>query len=366
MKKRKVSPQKVLHTIEELKSSNNYSILKLSNRLGVSRQFLYSNYRDIIQDTSKEITEKRILEAITLIRSRTNKKMLTVTEVATESGVTRQTISRSYKHLYPYIKNQKEFRTTVNEENLLNDRIQCLEKEISQMEEVEKKKFQKFKTETYSTLMQIDLASFESIHTKSLLDNLQDQNEELARQSRDYLDELSKVRAKLIKFNNKHILNPTCELIQSIRPNYLLLKNLVQNSDDLKNIMRAFLEIERDCLQRAQEKCSILRPDIVVVFQSCFSCDLEEIPLLPRCGQTVVIESNLFIQEEKCKFIEKVNAPVIAVYAETTVAKAQFFCETKELPFSKNFLQNYLKKCQRPIIEDGYNSVLVFSPQHIV
>jgi len=360
-----INRQLLLDTIDYLKASDRFTVAELARELNYSRTYLYKHFGDLLPQSGKLATEEKILSAISMLRAKTGRKKLTISEVANQSGLSRQSLNKYYNHLYPYIEGHKDLEIIEPKEAELHSRIRELEYKHNHSDEKKLKEFEQFKKSTYSTLMKMDLNTFEGVKTKASIDNLQTQNSELAKQNQAYLAELSELRASIISLNHQSKTSSDVELISHLMPDYSVIEKISESGADDKAVMKIFLSEERKHLDNAIEICLETKPDLIVLFQPFLSCNIDSMSFTPKKGKVIIVESNIITDRSRRDFVDAVQQETAAVYAVSHVSNTKFFCRTNKLPFSLEFIDNFHNKIMVPILDEGFSTVLSFKPKNV-
>lgn len=358
-----INSESVTQTIRGLSAEGNFSVSNLAKTLGVSRQLLYRDFKDLLPDKpGKAHTEECLLDSISILRASLSRDTIKVTELARHAGLSRQTISRYYSHLYPYLKGKPIPARHESRESTLLIQVRQLERQIASLKSQHAQELAELESSTYSVMMQLDLGSFKGIKTKATLDKIQSQNDELAELNRVYLADISELRSRLagLKDDLKPCSNST--VLGHLRPDYSAISLMARSGARPKDVMRLFLKLEREHLAAAAEVCLETKPDLVLFFQPFFSCSIDACPIVPKSGSCLIVESNLILGRSREEFTGAISSRSLAVYATSHLSPTKFFCRTNKLPFDVQFIETYFDKILVPSIDEGFISVCSFKP----
>lgn len=359
-----ISLKQFKQAVEELVDANSLNVSNLAKNLGVSRAWLYENFPDVRDLSRRTHSDDDVIAEIERMRAERPNDRLTVEEVSQCLGITRQTFSRRFSHLYDYLAPGSEiFAPSSTEKNLL-DQVIDLEKKIEKLTDEKESEFRRKEKEIFSTLMRNDAEEFESIKASSSIKRLQDQAEDQAQLARQKTKEVANLRLEIARLKASEA-QGGCEILNHIRPDYFSIS--VAEDAPLKDIIRLFNESEKRSLSAAEEIIVDLRPDHVIFFQPYLACDRSSIPTLPTNGRVILVESNVFRAEIRNQFIKNISGvSVIAIYAQTTLAKTKMFARGAKSPFNANFIEKLHENIMPPILDDGFSAVMSFDPERFL
>ncbi|MEZ9744145.1 AraC family transcriptional regulator [Vibrio splendidus] len=354
--------QDINRAIDILKSSDSFSIIKLAEYLGVSRSFLYKSFGDILP-TPSGITEEKIKQAILSLKVRTGRSALTISEVAKEAGISRQNISRDYKHLVPMIRGESSVDNTADSTIELIEKIRELEEQLSSLKNENEESQEAFKLSIYSDLMKQDITAFKANKDKANVIKLQNQNDEVIRINREQMSELAELRSQLAEYKkNSQQAISECNVIAHLKADY----SVISPEMDAKTTMKLLFEAEEMNIKSAVDICFTSQPNAVVFFQPFFSCSFESLGITLTEGDIVLIESNLPQAKYYRTFLNNVSE--IPVHAISSKGHEQqlvnFYCRQHYMnKFSEEFIDKFYKLIAYPEQDDGFKSVTVVKPK---
>ncbi|MCG3733996.1 AraC family transcriptional regulator [Vibrio cincinnatiensis] len=351
----------VENVIDILISSDSFNVTKLAEYLKVSRSVLYKNFRHLLPKPAN-ITERKIKDSILRIRQRTGRSLLTISEVAIESGVSRQSISRDYSHLISMIKGENPVDIMPNSTTESEEKIKVLEDQISSLKLKNEEYEENIKLKVYSDMMKQDLASFTAQKDKANAIKLQNQNDEIIAINKQQISELADLRSKLseLKRNSKRII-PGCNIIAHIKPDY----SNISSKMDLKTSMEIFFEIEEKNINDAIDICFTSQPNSVIFFQPFLSCNFESLDIALSKGDVVLIESSFPFPNQFKKFLLNISEiPVHSISCKGhELQLANFYCRKNHTnKFSEEFIEKLYKIISYPDQNDGFKSVTFVKP----
>ena len=277
-----LSDKHVLDAIALLKDSGKFTISALADHLSISRQTVYANYRHLLPKVNSN-TEARIIAAIRNLEIRNNKTKHTIQEVADETGITRQSISKNYKHLIPFIKGVKKLEpeSPIKE---LRIKLEIAESKIKDLELDNKNKFNSFRNKVFSQIMKDDADHLKGHDLRAVANRFQKQNESITYQNKKMLIEISELNSEILNLKTERKENPIgCNIISHLKPSYDSLNSEMSIKDTI-SLMR---ESEKVNIGTAIAECGASKPDAIIFFQPFFSCYLESCHL-PQPGRVVV------------------------------------------------------------------------------
>jgi len=362
----KIDEKVIKDFIEILRNSDQFSVDKLAKEFSVSRAYLYKYFKHLLPETGRESTEKRIKDAIKILRERSDVKRQSISAVADQANISRQALTRNYKHLYPYIKGDADFEYTEEpaEANLARE-VRQLKKEVVDLKDKHEKDLEEVKQGMLTQLMILDLKSF-GLQTSGInLNKLQIQNDELVSKSKENLMEIAKLRAERVDLKMRTMGNVNSEVLAHFIAKYDAIEEGMSDSDTMK----LFLKAERRNMEAAIEACITSKPDVVLLFQPLLSCSIDDLDIKIAGKRVVIIESNCFLASDYAELISNLpHCKINAISAKNiAIFIANFFCRTAHArKFSESFLNKLYDKVCYPSLEDGFFSIAVFSPTQYV
>lgn len=357
----------VVEKINILKDANEYSVTNLAKVLEVSRAYLYKYFGELLIQNEVKSSKGKIKNAIKVLRSRTGRKKLTQTEVAKEAGLSRQSLSRDYKHLHQYISGDLDFEDASLPPNAsLEHQIRTLTDENNRLIEKNFSDLEQQKKILISTLMLQDLKSFSAQETDLSLNKLQSQNDELKYQNRIQLNELASLKADINDFKHKLSGSVTTDVRAHFKADY----SSIDKSLNDKEIFKLFIDAENKNIGIAIEACITSQPESILFFQPFLTCNIHNVPIHLYSKRLVIIESNIFLSSNYKEITENFpNIPIHAVCATNMkLYTARVHCRSAfgSNMFSDNFLNNLFEKIHTPLLEDGFASVTLFTPEKLL
>ncbi|OZS41879.1 HTH domain-containing protein [Photobacterium sanguinicancri] len=349
----------VLKAIELLKSSNNFNISMLADHLGISRQTVYKNYGHLLPKKNND-TEDKIITAIKSLEIRTNRKNHSIQEVATEAGITRQAISRNYKHLIPYIKGEYnlEHDSPVIE---LRQKLELAEAKIKEIELNNEENFGSFKNRVFSQMMKADADSLKGHDLRAVTSSMQIQNDSITDQNKQMLSEISELNTEISRLKRERHEHPSgCNVILHLKPTY----DAINSDMNTEDIIRLMHEAEEINIGKAIAVCDASNPDAIIFFQPFLSCSFKECHL-PTAGKIVVIESNFPTPMLFKKLLSEISdSPVHSISSRgQNVELMKYFCRKyHQNKFNDDVIEKILTLIYYPSIEDGFKSITQLKP----
>ncbi|MGF1758958.1 hypothetical protein L4D76_13670 [Photobacterium sagamiensis] len=351
----------ILNAIKVLKSRDEYSVKNLAEYLNVSRTSLYNNFPHLLPGKSKE-TEDKILSALKRLQARTSKSKHTIVDIAKEAGVTRQCISKDYKHLIPYIKGEKIIETPNDAISVLKGKLLEAEAKLETEAIKNNQDFEGFKNSVFSQFMKNDIDSFKGQDQKANIVNLQKQNDDLVGQNKDMLQDLAELRTEVLKLKRDKAENPNgCNIAAHLVPSYDAIKSNMK----LRDMMELFFKAEEENMDKAISVCFSTQPDAIILFQPFLSCEFDNSHLLPSGGKIVVIETNHPQPRLYQKLLSEITStPIHALSAKGQNKNLMMFVYRKKYrnTFSEEFIDRLKSIITHPNLEDGFKSVSYIKP----
>ncbi|WP_394166276.1 AraC family transcriptional regulator [Photobacterium piscicola] len=355
----------IIRSIELLKISGNYTISKLAEQVGLSRSVLYNKFRHLLTEPKKD-TEEKINLAITTLQARTGKKELTISSVAKEAGVTRQSISRDYKHLIPLIKGNISLEIPNNSNIVQEKLIHELTQKIATLEIENKDKESNFKRKVFSELMKQDLVSFSANQDKASAIKLQGQVDELTKLHREQMNELSELRSKVSYFHAQSVQNSSrIEILAHLKADY----NKIYSSMETSSMMKELFSAEEKNIRDAIEICFSSQPDAIIFFQPFLTGTFENLKHNLYYENVVIIESNYPKPKHFQELIKNIGSiPVHSFSAENKKPKiALFNCRHNHNGiFNEEFIEKLFDLIDYPKLIDGFKSVTTYEPMSFI
>ncbi|MDA0151586.1 AraC family transcriptional regulator [Vibrio sp. Makdt] len=353
--------QDVIKAIDFLKSSEDYTVSKLAEHLGLSRSVLYNRFRHLLSDPKKD-TEDKLKLAISTLRARTGANKLTISAVAKEAGITRQSISRDYKHLIPFIKGNANLGTISNSNIELEVVIRELKQELDSLEVDAKNREEEFKLKLYSDLMKQDLFAFEANQDKASAIKLQGQVDELTRLHREQMNELSELRAKISSYeSNSDSMSSNLEILAHLKADY----NYLNSSMEVSAMMKEFFSAENKNIKEAIDICLASQPDAIIFFQPFLTGSFDSLGHILPEKRVVIIESNFPRTKHFQELISNIDSiPIHSFSANNTKQRIAFFnCRANyHGKFNEAFIEKLFELIDYPKLNDGFKSVTTYEP----
>lgn len=354
--------QDVVRAIDLLKSLDTFTVSKLAEHLGVSRSSLYKDFRHLLPERSN-VTENKVKKAVLTLQGRTGRTSLTISEVAKEAGVTRQSISRDYKHLIPMIRGESAVDVIPDSSVGLENKVRELEAELLSMKEQGEKAFADFQLKVYSDLMKQDVTAFNAQKDKASVIKLQNQNDEITQINREQLSELAELRSQLLEYKRKSQQNISgCNVLAHVKADY----SAISADMDTANIMKLLFEAEEKNIQNAIDACFASKPDAIIFFQPFLSCSFDSLGIALTEGSVIIVESNFPRSNHFKTFIRNItDIPIHAISANGHEANlTKFFCRQHyKNMFNDEFIDKFYKLPVYPEQNDGFSSVTKVKPK---
>ncbi|ELR63723.1 hypothetical protein C942_03392 [Photobacterium marinum] len=357
-----VQEQDVVRAIDLLKSLDTFTVSKLAEHLGVSRSTLYKEFRHLLPERSN-VTENKVKKAVLTLQGRTGRTSLTISEVAKEAGVARQSISRDYKHLIPMIQGKSPVDVIPDHSVKLEEKVRKLEGELLSVKEQGEEAFADFQLKVYSDLMKQDITTFNAQKDKASVIKLQNQNDEITRINREQLSELAELRSQLLEYKRKSQQNISgCHVLAHVKADY----SAISAHMDTASTMKLFFEAEEQNIQKAIDACFASKPDAIVFFQPFLSCSFDSLGIALTEGDVIIVESNFPKAKHFQALLKNItDIPVHAISAkghETNLAK--FYCRQHyQNMFNDEFIDRLYQLLAYPEQEDGFRSVTKVKPK---
>ncbi|ABG40539.1 hypothetical protein Patl_2021 [Paraglaciecola sp. T6c] len=357
-----IDNESVIEAIAQLKASDNYTVKALAECFGVSRAYLYKNFKKLLDKPGSNATEEKIKNAIKILREKTGLKVLTKKSVAEQAGISRTLLSRDYKHLHVYISGEQDVELkSLPLEETWKEKVRRLEGDIEKFKVRHELELNKQKESILTMLMVKDLKTFSAQETDHSLNKLQTQNDELKTLNRRQLNELATLRANL----NDQKQQLSGGVLSKVKSHFKAKYDSISNTLTEKEVLKLFISAEKENLDKAIDACISSPPDAVLFLQPFLSCSHTEVPMHIKAKTIVIIESNLFLPKYYKNLTD--SLPVTAIHAVVAqsidLARARFFCRTTYGPnvFNDEFLKNLYDKICHPSLDDGFESVSYFS-----
>lgn len=360
---RPISRQAFEQAVRELSSSTNLTVSSLAKTLGVSRAWLYEKFPEV-RELSRRLSDDDVIGEIKRIRAERPTGRITVEEVSQHLGITRQTFSRNFRHLYGYLRPDAEVFGQSSVERRLLLQVGELEKKVRSLTEEKEIALKKKEQEIFSTLMRKDAENFESIKTSSSLKRLQEQAESQAQIAREKAKEVAELRIEIAKMRGREPLYG-CDIVNHLKPDYSTISTA--NGASLKEIIKLFNAAEKQNFAIAEEIIVEQRPEHVILFQPYLSCNRLSIPTLPVRGKVIVVESNVFREDIRNHFVKSIcGVPIMAIYAQTSLAKTKLFARGAKIPLSEDFIEKLHGNVMPPVLDDGFSAIVSFDPEEFL
>lgn len=361
----KLQEKDVVRAIDLLKSSDSFNVSKLAGHLGVSRSNLYKYFRHLLPDRSS-VTEDKIKNAVLTLQARTGSSSLTISAVAVVAGVTRQSISRDYKHLIPMIHGENKLDIVPDSTIELENRVRKLEAELRSVKGNSEKDYADFQLKVYSSLMKQDITAFSAHKDKASVIKLQNQIDEITRINREQLSEMTELRSQLIEYKNKSQQSTSgCNVLTYVKADY----SAIPPNLDTAKIMKLLFELEEENIRNAIDVCFSSQPDAIIFFQPFLSCHFESLGFTLAEGNVVIIESNFPQAKHFEMFLRNITEiPVHALSAKGHEPQlAQFHCrQNYQGKFNNEFIERLYKLIAYPEQADGFRSITTVKPKPLL
>ncbi|MGZ4996682.1 MAG: hypothetical protein ACXV8J_02470 [Methylobacter sp.] len=156
---------------------------------------------------STKETEQRLIRIIAEHQIRSDAKKLLISNIAAEAGISRQSFNRYYSHLKPYVTRKKpieellaDSETESATELLLKSqqRIRQLQDHIKGLKASHEKELRDLENSYITSLMNNDIALFDTDEVRVLLEKQSLHNEKLLNRIQELQSELMKEKAKTV------------------------------------------------------------------------------------------------------------------------------------------------------------------------
>lgn len=345
--------------VRELEESGEVTVSQLAKKLCVSRGWLYGNFPKVL-DFNQRLTDDEVIAAIEALRAEKPSAQITIQEVSKQVGITRQTFSRRFSHLKKYLVPEKDVFAQSTAEETLIKRVKELEEEVEKLAKERSIDLANKENEIFSLFMRRDAEDFQTMSNQSTMKRLQHQAEEQAELAKKKAREVAELRLQLSTAKQKESYGGA-EIVSHLSPDYSAISELEKPS--LRDINKFFKDAEKRNFEQAEEIIADLKPDFVVFFQPFLACDHTSIPAFPKNGKVVLVESNVGLADERKQFISKIRSEnIIAVCAETSLAKTKLFARGLKVPFGDEYISRLHASTTRPVLNDGFSAVIIFEP----
>ncbi|ERM61429.1 hypothetical protein OAI_21450 [Vibrio cyclitrophicus FF160] len=350
----------VLDTIELLKESKKFNISTLAEYLGISRQTVYKKYGHLLPKITSG-TEGKIIAAIRNLEIVKNSKKHSIQDVANEAGITRQTISRNYKHLIPYIKGEinLEHSSPIMD---LRKKLTISEAKIKEIEITNEENFNSFRKKVFSQMMIYDADSLKGNDLRAITNSLQTQNDSIINQNKDMLREISELNSEISVLKREREEHPSgCNVISHLKPAY----DTINSNMSTKDIIKLMHESENINIGRAIAVCNASKPDNIILFQPFLSCSFDSCHL-PKTGKVVIIESNFPTPMLFKKLLSELNGFLIHSISSRGQSEEfmRYYCRMYyQNTFNDDAIKKIFSLIHYPTIEDGFKSTTYLKPE---
>jgi hypothetical protein len=359
-----VSRESFTQAVEELGAASKLSVSALADKLCVSRSWLYDNFPEVRNLGRARLSEDDVIVEIEKIRAEKPAERITVEALSSRLGITRQTFSRNFGHLYDLLNPDSDIYRKSSVEETLLAQVKDLQKKLNGIEKEHEAALKKKEDQIFSDLMRKDAEEFNTIKTSSSLKRLQNQAEDQAQLAREKTKENAALRLQIAKLKSNEA-QGGCEVINHLKPDYSAVSNA--NNPSAKDILRMFTEAEKHNLKAAEDIAVEQKPDHIILFQPYFSCDRLAIPVLPLAGKVLIVESNIYRIDHRNEFIKNLRGySIIALQASASLAKTKLWARGAKIPFDAEFISKLHAEIALAVIDDGLSAVINFDPERFV
>lgn len=346
--------------IERLSDQGDLNVSALAETLSVSRDWLYRNFPEV-KNLSRRLSDDDVILEIEGMRAVRPTGRITIDEISKRLGITRQTFSRRFRHLYSYLSPDAAVFAQESVEEGLLQQVKELETKVRKLEDEQDATLANKESEIFSTLMRQDAEEFETIKVSSSLKRLQDQVEDKEQLAREKIKEIAELRLQISKLKSNEA-QGGCEIINHLKPDYSAFRSAENAS--LKDLMKLFNEVEKRNFDQAEEIAVEQRPDYVILFQPFFSCDRSSMPALPVSGKVLLVESNMFRADIRNGFVKNLSGfSLIAIHAINSLAKTKMWARGAKVQLSDEFIVRMHENIMPPVLDDGFSAVISFDPE---
>lgn len=359
-----ISREQFIKAAEELRSESNLSVSALADKLGVTRGWLYDNHPEVRNLSKQRLSEDDVIVEIEKMRAERPAERITIQELSSRLGITRQTFSRNFGHLHDLLNPDADIFQKSSVEQTLLAQVRDLQEKLKGIENEHGKELKKKEEQIFSDLMRKDAEEFNTIKTSSSMKRLQNQAEDQAQLAREKTKENAALRLEITKLKNNEA-QGGCDVVNHLRPDYSAVSNAT--SPSAKDILRMFIAAERRNLAAAEDIAAEQNPDHIILFQPYFSCDRSAMPVLPLTGKVLIVESNMYGIDLRNTFFKNLRGfSVIAVQASASLAKTKLWARVAQIPFDAEFISKVHSEIALAVIEDGLSAVINFDPERFL
>lgn len=351
----------VLDAIKLLKDSNKFNISTLAEHLGISRQTVYKKHGHLLPKRKSD-TEDKIFAAIKSLGIKRNTTKHSIQDVANEAGITRQTISKYYKDLIPYITGEINVEHDSPEVELKR-KLELSEAKVKELQLKNERNFDSFRKRVFSQMMKADADTLKGNDLRAAVSSIQTQNDSITDQNKQMLREISELNSEISRLKRERKEHPSgCNVISHLKPKY----DAINSDMNTKDIIRLMYEAEEINFGQAIAVCDASIPDAIILFQSFLSCSFEACHL-PTTGKVVIIESNfptpLLFKHLLC---EVSNSPIHSISSRgQNLDLMKYFCRKYyQNKFSNDVIEKIHSLIHYPSIEDGFKSITYLNPDN--
>lgn len=315
-------------------------------------------------------TRDKLINAIVDHYSGLEGKKLNVTSVAKKIGVTRQYIHRVFDDLVPYIRGDEPFTDLIDDvaiggqSELLEQAlatIETLKEELSKLSSKHEKELKKAVANTYTTLMNSDIAIHEADEVRILMEKQALHFDKLVSDKKALEFELTTIKAKqLSKEIEKYVCSDVIVIKSDLKP---VFKNLKKTGD-----IDVFEEEKDVAIERALNQVNGLPENKkvrIVIFIERYLCRLESfVSRIEKSApeHTVIlslpvhstVELNLYVKKIAGKGILSLWVPTLH---NEVLVKAQRNFYFSDVP-TNEFVS--ADRMSIPKLTDGFSEVTQF------
>lgn len=365
------SKEAVLAMISLLEDKGGFSPAKVASELGISLGKLNKHFSHLLPQKNNNTNHDKIINAIKLLQSQTGETKFGVTQIAREAQISRTSIYEDYPDLLDYIRGKKNVFVDFSDSKSIGDQMR-LESEIRKLKQqlVEKDKqtqnvIEEERNQTFSTLMKLDLNTYSVISDEAELHKLRTQSRELIGKNKELIRKASNLEFELAQFQQNSSLSGSNAKIDHMSANYSLLTKACDQAHPLKVLKKLLIEAEDDLLHRATTYIQSTKPNLVIFFQSFFSCKFNAFPFVPREGDIVIVDSNFISPMKRKKFIDFLTCPCIYIAADSSASRARLFLKSIRLGISQELIEDIYQHRQFAGNDEKFDGIIIFNPQKL-
>ncbi len=322
-------------------------------------------------------TEERILKSILLLRSKLNKKKLSVTLVAKEADISRNAIYKYYPDLIPAISEGKD-----NDKFLLISREDILEidavktkklindqskKELHDLKAKFEKETEQFRHQVLGEYMQNLLISDNSKLIEREMLSMQAQLLERIRENKKLRLDKSKLAADVSSLESEvesfKALGGKKVIRKLFLPDYRSAKEAYEVTGKFSDWLSAKKTVTKLTLLQAIDYSN--DSDAVILVQTKYDVNPEFLMneyLVPD-GKYTFINLNIPTATERKRIVneikEKTGIPVKSISSQTSIATTKWYRQTHKPHVPAEEIEYLDKHWQTPLISEGYKSIVI-------